>query len=194
MTKLREDYSEELASQYLRLERLHDKILENFESQKKSKNSEERLDDVYDFFTVCYHLREWIEKDKKVGQTIKDKLPTFTKEDSPVQFKMCRDLCNKSKHANLEESKKYKPNDVNTKIVTYGGSIFKVSTDELKEANEKGETIHLKKEGEIFLGNYAVSFLEKSYDLKGTVQACMHVWKTFFKENDLLLPRTTPKQ
>lgn len=192
MTKPREEYSENLESQYRRMERIYNKILDDFENKNFSKNSEEKLDAVYDFFRICYHFREWIQKDSKIPQSIKDSLPTFMGDSAPVQFQMCRDLCNKSKHFILEETSRYKPNDVNTEIIPYGGSIFSVSKKELEEAQTRKETIHLKKEDEIFLGNYAVSFLGKSYDLKGVVQGCMHVWKKFFEDNDLLLPRSTP--
>lgn len=192
MIKSREEYSENLESQYRRMERIYNKILGDFENKSFSKSSEERLDDVYDFFLVCYHLREWVQKDSKIAQTIKDVLPTFVGETSPIQFQMCRDLCNKSKHVTLEETNRYKPNDINTEIITYGGSIFSVPIKELGEAQKRKETIHLKKEDGIFVGNYAVSFKGKSYDLKGAVQSCMYVWKKFFEENDLLLPRGTP--
>ncbi|NQU83241.1 MAG: hypothetical protein HQ536_00870 [Parcubacteria group bacterium] len=188
MIKSREEYSENLESQYRHMERAHDKIINDFEGKSFSKNSKERLDIVYDFFLVCYHLREWIKKDSKVDQAVKDNLPTFTGNNSSVQFQMCRDLCNKFKHVVLERA----PNDENTEIITYGGSLVSVSGKELEEASKKKETIHLKEEDEIFLGNYLVSFRGKSYDLKGVVQSCMHVWKEFFKKNDLLLPRSTP--
>ncbi|KPJ57362.1 hypothetical protein AMJ49_02095 [Parcubacteria bacterium DG_74_2] len=190
MAKTRDEYSENLENQYRRLERTYNEIINNFEGKSFSKSAEQRLDPIYDFFLACYHLREWIKKDNKVDQTIKDRLPTFEGESSPVHFQMCRDLCNKSKHAGLEEG--YKPNDVNTKIVTYGGAIFQVSKKEMDEAHKKKETIHLKDEDGIFLGNYYVEFKGKKYDLKGVVQACMHVWKDFFEKNDLLLPRSTP--
>ncbi len=192
MGKSREEYSEELESQYKRMERAHDDIVNEFESTSYSKSSEEILDAVYNFFLLCYHLREWVERDSKVSKEIKDELPTFEKYDSPVQFLMCRDLANKSKHATLEETKKHKPNDVNTKIDSSGGAIFSVSKEELEEAGKRKETIHLKSEDAIFLGNLFVSFRGARYDLKGVVQGCMHVWKKFFKENDLLLPRSTP--
>ena len=188
MTKTRKDYSEKLESQYRRMERAHDKIVADFESTTFSKSSQERLDDVYDFFLVCYHLREWINEDNKIDQSIKDNLPTFENHDSPVQFQMCRDLCNKSKHAVL----KNKPNDPNTKIIPYGGAFFKVPTKEIQEAQDKKETLHIKDEDGIFMGNYLVSFKGDQYDLKGVVQACMHVWKDFFNKNDLLLPKSTP--
>ncbi len=192
MIKPREEYSENLESQYRRMERIYNNVLNDFENKSFSKSSEEKLDTIYNFFLICYHIREWIKKDNKVAQTIKDSLQTFTGDHSPLQFQMCRDLCNKSKHATLEETGRYKPNDVNTKIIPYGGSIFAVPIEELKEAHKKKETIHLKKEDEIFLGNYVVPFKGNSYDLKGVVQSCMHIWKKFFEVNDLLLPRSTP--
>ena len=152
MSKTREDYSEKLESQYRRMERIHDNIIADFESKTFSKSSEERLDDVYEFFFNCYHLREWIQEDNKVDQSTKDILPTFENQNSPIQLQMCRDLCNKSKHAVL----KFKPNDPNTKIVPYGGALFKASTKEIDEAQKKNETVHLKAEDGIFMGNYLV--------------------------------------
>ena len=192
MNKSRYEYSEELESYYKRMERLSEEIIKDFDNQTRSKNSEEMLDPVYNFFFHCYHLREWVRKDKKVSGEVKKKLPTFEKDDSSVQFLMCRDLCNRSKHATLEEVKNFKPNDVNTKIVPYGGSIFSVSKKELKESQGKKETIHLKHEDSIFLGNFLITFKGNNYDLKGVVQGCMHIWKKFFNENSLIIPRTTP--
>jgi hypothetical protein len=187
MAKSRSDYSEKLESQYKRIERIHDKIIANFESTTFSKNSEEKLDDAYEFFFNCYHLREWVRKDNKINQKVKDGLPTFENDDSPVQFQICRDLCNKSKHVVLN----FKPNDPNTEIIPYGGPVFKTPKKEIKEAQKKKEIIHLKVEDGIFLGNYLVKFKGGRYDLKGVVQACMHIWKKFFEKNDLFLPRST---
>ena len=188
MVKSREEYSEKLESQYRRMERKYKEVLNDFEGMSFSKSSEEKLDAVHDFFLICYHLREWVEKDVKVHMEIKNNLPTFEKQDSPVQFQMCRDLCNKSKHLVLER----KPNDINTKIIPYGSALFKVPTKELKEAQNKKETIHLKEEDSIFMGDYLVLFRGNQYDLKGVVQGCMHIWKEFFEKNDLILPRSTP--
>ena len=188
MTKPREEYSEILESQYRRMERVHDKILSDIESTTFSKSSQERLDNVYDFFFNCYHLREWVRGDNRVDQSIKDALPTFEKHDSPVQFQMCRDLCNKSKHATLRN----KPNDPNTKIIPYGSTVFKSSTKDIKEAQKRKEVLHLKEEDGVFMGNYLVFFKGNRYDLRGVVQACMYAWKRFFEDNDLLLPKSTP--
>lgn len=188
MIKTREDYSENLENQYRRVERAHDKIISDFESKTFSKSSQERLDDVYDFFFNCYHLREWIQEDGKIDQSVKNNLPTFEKPNSPVQFQICRDLCNKSKHVVL----KNKPNDQNTKIIPYGSAIFKAPIKDIEEVQKRGETLHIKEEDGIFMGNYLVSFKGNQYDLKGIIQACMSIWKKFFEENDLLLPKSTP--
>jgi hypothetical protein len=190
MKKIREEYSEDLESYYRRMERISENVVKDLQNQTRSKNSEEMLGPVYNFFLHCYHLREWINKDSKVSEEVKRKLPTFEKTESPVQFLICRDACNKSKHVILTEN--YRPNDVNTQISPIGGAIFSISTKELKESGRKKETIHLKAEDSIFLGDFIVSFRNKNYDLKGVVQGCMYVWKIFFEENDLLLPRVTP--
>lgn len=135
MRKLQEKYSEDLENKYRRLKRLHDHIISEFENGTRSKGSEEMLDDVNNFFVSCYHLREHIWKDNIIDQQVKDKIPTFEEVDSPVHLLMCRDLANREKHSTLLN--KYKPNDPNTKITTYGGSILKVPINELKEANRK---------------------------------------------------------
>ncbi len=192
MGKSREKYSEELENQYRRMERVHDNIIKEFEASTRSKGSEEMLDTVNVFLVTCYHLREWIRKDSKVPNKVKDVLPTFWDDNSPVQFLICRDLANKSKHAILEASIQHKPNDINTKIESIGGSVFMVPLKEIKEAGNRKETIHLKENDGIFLGNFVVSFRGDKYDLKGVVQSCMHEWKKYFDENDLLLPRYTP--
>ena len=45
--------------------------------------------------------------------------------------------------------------EVNTKIIVHGETMFKVSLKELNN-KKKNETIHLKNEDGIFLGNYFV--------------------------------------
>lgn len=125
-------------------------------------------------------------------QEVKSNVPKFEGEGATVQFMICRDLCNKSKHVVLKETARYKPNDVNTEIHKYGGAVFIVPTKEIDEANKKGETLHVQDKDSIFLGNFFVTFKGNNYDLKGVVEACMYYWKEYFEKNDLLLPKSTP--
>ena len=192
MPKIREEYSENLEGQYRRMERSFNKVIADFESNEFSKSSKERLDEVYNFLQICYHLREWIQKDSKISQTVKNKIPTFTKDNSPIQFLICRDLCNKFKHSIFGKIRRCKPNDVNTKIVPYGGAIFQVPFKEIHEALKKKEKLNIKEEEGVFIGNYFIEFQSNKYDLRGVVQSCMYVWKDFFEKNDLLLPRNMP--
>jgi hypothetical protein len=192
MSKTRDNYSEELNHYYQRMLRAHNEVLKDFQDETRSKSAEQMLDSVHDFFFFGYHLREWVQKDEKVPQEVKLKIPPFEGEGATVQFMMCRDLCNKSKHAVLQETSRYKPNDVNTKIHQYGGGVYKISIKELNETNQRGETLHAQDKDMIFLGNFLVIFRGKNYDLKGVVEGCMYYWQKFFEENDLLLPRSTP--
>lgn len=188
----REDYSEELESQYRRLERKYTEVIKNIDKTTRSKGSQEILDSTHDFFTICYHLREWVQKDEKVNTKIKSKIPSF--ENRIMQpnnlensLLICRDLCNSFKHRKLDERRK--PNDASTIINSVGGAIFMVPIKELQE-REKGKTIHLKDEDSIFMGDFTVSFRNNQYDLGSVVKYCMHFWKTFFEENNLLMPRS----
>ncbi len=196
MPKSRGEYSEDIESQYRRLERVYNKLTQDFNKESLSKSSQEILDSVIEFMTVCYHLRELIKKDRKVNNVIKNKLPLFTDvdnnidpTDSKIGLLICRDLCNKSKHGSLD--KKWRPNDEHTKINITGGSLFSVSVEELKAANKEKMTIHLKEGDSIYIGNFTVFFRGKNYNLLGVVDSCMHFWKKFFEENNLLMPRYT---
>lgn len=191
MSSAREQYSEKLESQFKRLERFYNKSVDYFSGESFSKSSEEVLDDIYSFFLVAYHLREWVKNEEKVSQKIKEKLPTFENEDSRIGLQICRDICNGFKHSKLTE--KYKPNDVDTKINQIGGAIYRVPIKELEQANKKGETMHLKAEDAIFMGDFVVSFKDRNYELKGIIKECMYAWKKYFEENNLLLPRATAK-
>ena len=192
--KKREDYSENLGSQYERLERKHSEVIKNLDKNKRSKSSQEILDSTHDFFTICYHLREWVQKDDKVDEKIKLKLPSFKNDNIRpnhplIGLQICRDLCNSFKHSKLDT--KRNPNDINTKIIPVGGSIFKVPIKELNEINKAGKTMHMKEEDAIFMGDYIINFKNYQYDLLGVVESCMHFWKKFFEDNDLLLPHST---
>lgn len=192
MSKTREQYSEKLESQFKRLERFYNKSIKYFSGESFSRSSEEVLDDVYSFFLVAYHLREWVKNDGKVSQEIKEKLPTFISDDSRIGLQICRDICNGFKHSNLSE--KRNPNDVNIKINQIGDAIFRVPIKELKEINKKGETMHLKAEDAIYIGDFIVSFKGRNYELEGVIKECMYTWNKFFEGNNLLLPRATDKK
>jgi hypothetical protein len=188
----REHYSEELESQYRRLERKYTEVIKNLDKTTRSKGSQEILDSTHDFFTICYHLREWVQKDEKVNRKIKSKLPLFenrTMQSNNLENSLliCRDLCNSFKHRKLDE--RGNPNDASTTINSVGGALFMVPIKELQD-REKGKTIHLKDEDSIFMGDFTVSFRNNQYDLGSVVKYCMHFWKTFFEENNLLMPRS----
>ena len=195
MSKTRNEYSENLESQYKRLERKYSEVIKNFSKNTFSKSSEETLDSVYDFFIICYHLRDWIKKDSKISEDIKNKLPSFEDNnikpnDLNISLLICRDLCNSFKHRELDD--KRRPNDIDTKINKSGGALFKVSFHELESARKEKKTIHLKEEDAIYMGNFTIFFRDNYYELKSVVEYCMHFWKNFFKENNLLIPRSTP--
>lgn len=106
----REDFSEELESQYRRLERKYIEVLKNLDKTTRSKSSQEILDSTHDFFIICYHMREWVKEDEKVHQDIKNKIPAFEKRTlQPKNLEnsllICRDLCNSFKHRKLDQKK-----------------------------------------------------------------------------------------
>ena len=172
------------------MERAYDQAIRDLNDENRSKSSEELLDPIHEFLTICYHLREWVSKDSKVNIITRHNIPKFEGTGAPVCFLICRDLCNKSKHTKLTPERR--PNDLYTRIERRGNSIFRIKKSELEDTQETKERIHLTERDEIFLGKFYIPFKGTNYDLEGVIRNCMYEWKQFFEKNDLLIPRRTP--
>jgi hypothetical protein len=82
--------------------------LEQFERAKRwqaaltdadaSSDISREVDIIYAFFMNCYHLRDWLEKSEAIE---KAKVDDFFKQNK--EMRICRDLCNSSKHLVLSE-------------------------------------------------------------------------------------------
>lgn len=75
MTELRK-YQE----QFERMKRWYERIKKIEQGRPHNLPSDHYHDEVYAFFMNCYHLRDWIEKDKTVEPRDKGKVRTFHEE------------------------------------------------------------------------------------------------------------------
>jgi hypothetical protein len=92
--------------QWARVQRWH-KRLDRFRAAPPAKgdpSEPEALDQALAFFMNCYHLADWLEKDRQ------DPHPGATNFVHQTEvLRVCRDLCNGIKHCVLEASPKFKP-------------------------------------------------------------------------------------
>src|SRR5437867_4239942 len=66
------------------------------------RGEEALVDTFYAFAQACYHLADWLDKDR--SQPVRPGLAEAHAHNSPV-LRFCRDICNGSKHAQLEAKK-----------------------------------------------------------------------------------------
>lgn len=194
MTKTRDDYSEELESEYRRVERAYERVLVDFDGLSFSKSGEASLDSVFEFCQAAFHLREWVNLDPKVSKEIKEKVPVFIDKglepgDISICLPICKDLANLKKHRVFDPKCKFKPNDLNIRIEPAGSAVFRASGKDVVTARASGSSVHLKNEDALFIGSIVITYKGHKYEARGTVECCMYHWKTFFTDNDLLMPR-----
>ena len=103
---------------------------EQYERMKRWRKRVQRGDDPDDvrdnffaFTQACYHLVDWLENDK--SQLIRRRKAEECVEESEI-LRVCRDICNGSKHARLEKKKAEvtdKPVRLGHEMVVWGLSI-----------------------------------------------------------------------
>jgi hypothetical protein len=85
-------------AQYERMERWHQRALDALVDRYAEPDDAE--DFVYAFCQSAYHLRDWLQKS---GAATKAELDELMKETPAL--KLCRDVCNGSKHFALDPAK-----------------------------------------------------------------------------------------
>jgi hypothetical protein len=61
------------------------------------------FDYIFAFFLNCYRLRDWLHCSDEVSEESKRNLKELF--DNSVELQICRDICNGSKHCNLNKKK-----------------------------------------------------------------------------------------
>jgi hypothetical protein len=62
-------------------------------------NPEDVRDDVLSLFMHCYHVKDWIKTSPELSESVKMSVEDYVNENEAL--KICKDLCNGSKHFKL---------------------------------------------------------------------------------------------
>lgn len=117
-------------------------------------------DVVYAFFINCYHLRDWIIKDKTVElKDKKQKVDNFIR--STTCLRICRDLCNGTKHLELD--------------------ISRSSTGTQPEINKREISVELGGGENIYSINFKMKPIEGYSDAFVLATDCKNKWHEFIK-------------
>ena|ERR1700719_794556 len=71
--------------------------------EQRKTDDEEELDDIYNFFQNCWHLKDWIKNDDGLSQEIRDAIVRDAETTESLRF--CADLANGSKHLKLQKER-----------------------------------------------------------------------------------------
>jgi hypothetical protein len=145
--------------QYERVKRWHRKVQEIGVRRKRADDTEEEHDYIYAFFQNCYHLRDWLQNSGAVAQL---PLQAFFRDNAPMQ--MCRDICNGTKHYEIDRPSV--------------DSHFSVGR-EYVPASAPGNRPHVSESWFIICG-------AEKLDLFELADSCMHLWDGFLEDNNLL--------
>jgi hypothetical protein len=85
--------------QFARMERWHRRALDALDSSQGGHLGDSE-DFIYAFCQAAYHLRDWLQKSGAASQAELDALMAST-----PALKLCRDVCNGSKHFSLDPSR-----------------------------------------------------------------------------------------
>ncbi len=143
------------------------------------------------FFINCYHLKDWLKKDKRIGDP--KKVEKYV--DSCAGLRIAKIICNSLKHAGL--SKKADENLELAKInlairldVPYKHDAKAFITAERNV--EDGDTIEIFSSTRSIRKNKAISTYsiiitigEKKYNALELAVDCMREWDDFLKSNNL---------
>jgi hypothetical protein len=146
--------------QYCRVLRWYQKLKAIDQGTEHDLPSEYYMDDVYAFFTNCFHLRDWMIHDSDLEIENKEKkLKLFI--DGSEHMRICHDLCVGLKHLIITKPKV----DSGTKVV------------------KRRYELSLGENSPIFKAKYFVTSNERFYDTFLIATECIKEWKNFIKIN-----------
>lgn len=81
------------------MRRWYERFSEINQGRIHDKPTEVYLDEVYAFYQNCYHLKDWIKNDTSLSSNITGGVENYI--NNSRQLKLCADLCNRTKHLQL---------------------------------------------------------------------------------------------
>ena len=157
--------------QWERVKRWHQKVKE-LDNAEVDLEDNYCLDIVYAFFINCFHLRDWIKN--SVPSLENDVMDLFKKSTAPECFKLCADICNGSKHLELNHPKI----DKDTKIISQSVTVFvgTVTTNRTENENNKTKARY----------SWSIGANDQKFDVYELAQDCVDEWDKFLKGKTLV--------
>jgi hypothetical protein len=149
----------EWKGQFERVLRWNERVQGNSPHLRDRAFATEDLDDIFAFFMNCYHLRDWLNNSKVVGQI---KLDEFFRNN--LEMQVCQDICNGLKHYDLSRPKV----DSEFKI----GRQFEYTSGLLNKPYGG-------------VGLFVIAGRDK-YNLYELAEKCTHLWTEFLEMNGLV--------
>lgn len=153
--------------QFYRIKRWHSRLNMIRTSNSPETEADNQIDFIYAFFTNCFIFEDWL-KNSGVNST-----KIYDYRDQHIELKICRDLCNNTKHLLL------------TKGIT--------SMSTLTKSNElsNGVTIHKVYDDSNFNkplenSNYYIVVDFNKYNVFDVADKCVSLWEDFLEKNSLL--------
>lgn len=152
--------SNQYIDQYKRLERWYRRLEEIYLGREHNKNPDYYQDILYAFFQNCFHFKDWL-----IESGVISNLTVNTFINSEDEMKICRDLCNGSKH-----------------LVINNPSI-----DPNIKVNNKDISLLLSNEPPQIKIIYWIDVNGSNYLAFDVATRCLVLWKNFLKQNGITI-------
>jgi hypothetical protein len=144
--------------QFNRLGRIHRRLERMVEGRAHDMESDDYKDEIYIFFLICHHVKDWLIKDEAFPASDKE-VEDYINSNKELQI--CADICNGHKHFRLDR----KPRS--TEQPSVGGHTFEVKL---------GRNVEIKI-------TFIIDTVSGPMDGFELATKCVDLWKTFIVKN-----------
>ena len=156
--------------QFERMKRWYEVLKEISISNGPESQADYQVDCIYAFFMNCFHLKDWLISS---GVISKNEVNSFI--NSNEEMKICRDLCNGSKHLNLNNPSIGR--DDKCGCGWHGVTLH-------REYDPFYQTIESPKPLKKF--NYVILADFERFNVFSLADKCFNLWEEFMNDNSLL--------
>lgn len=153
--------------QFYRIKRWHSRLNMIRTSNSPETEADNQIDFIYAFFTNCFIFEDWLKNSGVNSKKIYDY------RDQHIELKICRDLCNNTKHLLLRRGKPSISKLAKSNELSYGVTIHKVYDDSSLNKPLKNS-------------NYAIVADFNTYNVFEVADKCVLLWENFLEKNSLL--------
>lgn len=132
--------------------------------------NEQRRDDFYAFFVICYHLKDWLKNDPAVPPPVVERVEQLVNDK--LSIRVCADIVNGVKHFVRTKKKRVRTNK--NQVRRNKKRVPRVPFD-------PSARLSIESPGEI-----VIAAREKSWRADSVAGNCMAHWESFLRQEGLL--------